>query len=66
MTRSEILEAANKRGFTIEGITGRAVVSGAALDFPRVHSTTIRGVDFEISWALAERLATGKTTVVRA
>jgi hypothetical protein len=64
MNHSDILAAANERGFTIEG-NGAGKLSGANLDFPRVHAVGNRAVDFEISWALAERIATGQTTTVR-
>lgn len=36
-------------------------IGGASLDFPRVY---VDGMSCEISWALAERIATGQTSRV--
>lgn len=70
MTRSEVFDTVNKVGFdaiysipkgdgTMKEIREPAKLSGRRLDFPVV--VTNSGRSAEISWNLAERLATTQT-----
>jgi len=67
MSHEQIIEKANKLGFFVtytsfEGtVKEKGKLSGAKLDFPIVHTES--GRHEEISWNLAERLATTQLTV---
>lgn len=61
LTRNLIVEQANQRGFVLvvgENDERPARLSGSRLDFPIVR-TRDGEVECQISWDLAERLATG-------
>lgn len=68
MRHHDIVQQANSRGFVF--VVGEdehpAILSGYALDFPVVHvkHKEWSGVSCEISWDLAERLATGQSNRV--
>jgi hypothetical protein len=67
MSHEQIIEKVNKLGFfatytSVNGtVTEKAKLSGAKLDFPIVYTES--GRHEEISWNLAERLATTQLTV---
>jgi len=60
--RADIVERANSRGFTFSGHP--AVLAGYNLPYPRVHVKGFTSGGAEVSWYLAERLASGETTNV--
>jgi hypothetical protein len=72
MTHEEIINAANEKGFCIEisthprarkKISLPAKLAGSKLNFPIAHAGHLQ---MEISWQLAERIATGQTKTVLA
>jgi hypothetical protein len=65
MTHAEILDQANARGFKIHTQGGMfpATIHGSRLPFPRVSALN-GAINVEVSWTLAERLATGQSVRV--
>lgn len=65
MTKDEIIDKANEREFTLTlgDVKHKAKMAGKKLDYPIVYVLG-NGIEAEISWNLAERIARGETNNV--